>query len=156
MKNELDSTDLKILSMLQEDARTPFTTIAGKLGVSDATIHMRVKKIEKMGIIEKYTTILNEDKIGKYIVSYVLIRVDPGSVQRVCKELAELDDVYEVSEIHERYDILVKIRGESLDEIRDLLVQKIRPIKDIVGSETYTVYKNWKRDSGIKLENTLN
>ena len=153
MKNELDSTDLQILSILQENARMPFTSIAEKLGVSDATIHMRLKKIEKKGLIEKYTTILNEDKLGEHVVSYVLIRVDPGSVQKVCKELAELDQVYEVSEIHERYDVLVKIRGKSLDEIRNLLVQKIRPIKDIVGSETYTVYKNWKRDFGVKLEN---
>jgi Lrp/AsnC family transcriptional regulator for asnA, asnC and gidA len=151
MKNEIDNTDIKILSMLQDNSRTPFTMIANRLGVSDATIHMRVKKMEKLGVIEQYTITINEEKMGKPIESYVLIRVNPGSVQEICKKLTQLDGIYEVSEIHERYDILVKIKGQNLDEIRDILIDKIRSIPDIMGSEAYTVYKTWKRDLGTKI-----
>jgi DNA-binding Lrp family transcriptional regulator len=102
-------------------------------------------------LIEKYTVIINEEKMGKPVTTYVLIRVDPGTVEDVCMKLLELEDVYEVSEIHERYDILVKIRGDSLDEVRDILIQKLRSIPDVVGSEAYTVYKTWKRDTGIEI-----
>ena len=38
--------------------------------------------------------------------------------------------------------------GYGLDEVRDILIQKIRSIPDVVGSEAYTVYKTWKRDLG--------
>jgi len=61
---EVDEIDLRILSILQENARTPFTKIARELGVSDATIHLRVRKMEDTGVIEKYDTVLNEDKMG--------------------------------------------------------------------------------------------
>jgi len=140
--------DRSILSILQDDARTSFTKIAQQLGVSDATIHLRVKKMEGIGLIEKYILVINEEKMGKPVTHYVLIRVDSGSVEDVCTKLMELEDVYEICEIHERYGVLVKIRGDSLDEVRDILIQKLRSIQDIAGSEVYTVYKTWKRDFG--------
>ena len=149
---ELDKFDLNILSILQDDARTPFTKIAERLGVSDATIHLHVKKMEELGLIEKYTIIINEEEMGKPVTTYVLIRVDPGTVEAVCTKLMELEDVYEVCEIHERYDILVKIRGRSLDEVRDIIIKKIRSIPDVVGSEAYTAYKTWKRDLGVRVQ----
>jgi DNA-binding Lrp family transcriptional regulator len=87
------------------------------------------------------------------VTTYVLIRVDPGSVEEVCAQLRELDEVYEIYEIHERYDILVKVRGRDLDEIRDILIQSIRSIPNVVGSEAFTVYKTWKQDANIKIRN---
>jgi Lrp/AsnC family transcriptional regulator for asnA, asnC and gidA len=149
---EIDAVDLRILSMLQENARTPFTKIAQELGVSDATIHLRVRKMENTGVIEKYDTVLNEEKMGKPVSAYVLVRVDPGTVEEVCKRLLELEKVYEISEIHERYDVLVKIRGSGLEEVRDILIQKIRSIPAVVDSETYMVFRNWKRDLGVRIE----
>ena len=152
MTVELDNVDLTILLSLQKDARTPFTKIAEKLNVSDATIHGRVKKMEDMGLIDKYTIIINEKKIGQPITSYVLIRVDPGTVEKVCLKLTEFREIFEICEIHERYDILVKLRASSLDEVRNTLIQKIRSIPDVVGSETYTVYKTWKQDLGVRID----
>ena len=150
---ELDNVDVGILSRLQQDARTPFTKIAEELGVSDATIHLRVRKLESHNLIEKYTIILNEAHIQP-ITTYVLIRVTPGSVEDVCKELTQIEEIYEVSEIHERYDILAKIRGRDLSQVRDMLIQQIRAIPHIVGSEAYTVYKTWKRDYGVNINQT--
>ena len=149
---EVDVVDLRILSILQENARTPFTKIARELGVSDATIHLRVRKMEDTGVIEKYDTVLNEEKMGNPVSAYVLIRVDPGTVEEVCKRLLELEKVYEISEIHERYDVLVKIRGSGLEEVRNILIQKIRSIPEIVDSETYMVFRNWKQDPGVRIE----
>jgi Lrp/AsnC family transcriptional regulator for asnA, asnC and gidA len=151
LNTEIDEVDRNILSSLQENSRTPFTKIAEKLGVSDATIHLRVKKMEEQGLIEKYTIIINEKEIGKPVTTYVLIRVDPSTVEDVCMKLMELEDVYEVCEIHERYDILIKIRGDNLDEVRDIIINKIRSIPDIVGSEAYTAYKTWKQDLGVRM-----
>jgi Lrp/AsnC family transcriptional regulator for asnA, asnC and gidA len=150
MSKTIDEVDMNILSMLQDDARTPFTKIAKKLNVSDATIHLRVKKMENMGLIEKYTIVVNEEGLGKPITSYILIRINPGTVEQVCNELLQFDEVYEICEIHERYDIIVKIRGHNLDEVRDI-IKNLRSIPDILGSEAYTVYKTWKKDFGVNI-----
>jgi Lrp/AsnC family transcriptional regulator for asnA, asnC and gidA len=147
---ELDHIDVGILSWLQQDARTPFTKIAEELGISDATVHLRVRKLEDLNLIEKYTIVINDDALQR-ITTYVLIRVAPGSVEDVCQELSQIDEIYEVSEIHERYDILAKIRGRDLGQVRDMLIQRIRAIPHIVSSEAYTVYKTWKRDYGVNI-----
>ena len=97
---ELDHIDVGILSWLQRDARTPFTKIAEDLGISDATVHLRVRKLEDRNLIEKYTIIINDDALQP-ITTYVLIRVTPGSVEAVCQELSQIDEIYEVSEIHD-------------------------------------------------------
>ncbi len=143
----IDQIDKGILLRLQENARMPFTKIAEELNVSDATIHLRVRKLEKLNVIEKYTTVIN-DAYLQPITTYIMIRVTPGHVEEVCKALIRLDEIYEVSEIHERYDILIKIRGDDLNHVRDMLIQHIRTIPHIVDSEAYTVYKTWKRDLG--------
>lgn len=150
---ELDNVDVGILSRLQEDARTPFTKIAEELGISDATVHIRVRKLENQNLIEKYTIVINEAQLQP-ITTYVLIRVAPGNVETVCQELIQIDEIYEVSEIHERYDILAKIRGRNLTQVRNMLIQRIRSIPNIVGSEAYTVYKTWKRDYGMNIDQT--
>ena len=102
-------------------------------------------------LLEKYTVVINEDYLQP-ITTYVLIRVAPGNVEAVCKKLSQIDEIYEVSEIHERYDILAKIRGRDLGQVRDMLIQRIRSIPNIVGSEAYTVYKTWKRDFGANID----
>jgi len=148
---ELDDVDIGILSRLQQDSRIPFTKIAKELGISDATVHLRVRKLVAQNIIEKYTVIINEDHLQPFS-TYVLISVTPGNVEAVCKELSQIDEIYEVSEIHERYDILAKIRGRDLGQVRNLLIQRIRSIPNIVSSEAYTVYKTWKRDFGVNVD----
>jgi Lrp/AsnC family transcriptional regulator for asnA, asnC and gidA len=147
---ELDHIDVGILSRLQQDARIPFTKIAEDLGISDATVHLRVRKLENLNLIEKYTIVINDNYVQP-ITTYVLIRVAPGSVEEVCQELSQIDEIYEVSEIHERYDILAKIRGRDLGQVRDTIIQRIRSIPNIVSSEAYTVYKTWKRDYGMNI-----
>ena len=145
MIGELDALDYQILTILQKNARTPFTQIAAVCNVSDATIHGRVHKMEAHGYIKQYSVILDEAKLGKPITAFILIRVDPSAVEAVCQQLVDVDDVDEVYEIHERYDVLIKVKGKDLDAVRDVLVQKIRSIPNIAGSEAYTIYKTWKR-----------
>jgi Lrp/AsnC family transcriptional regulator for asnA, asnC and gidA len=68
MSDTLDLIDRSILSMLQDDARTPYVKIADQLGVSDATIHIRVRKLVNEGIIKQFTVLLDEEKVSsKYV-----------------------------------------------------------------------------------------
>jgi Lrp/AsnC family transcriptional regulator for asnA, asnC and gidA len=152
MSDTLDAIDRSILSMLQEDARTPYVKIADHLSVSDATIHIRVRKLVNKGIIKQFTVLLDEGQVGQSVTTYVLVRVEPGSIEQVCEALSKLENVYEIYEVHERYDILVKVKGDSLNEFRDVLTQEIRSIPHILGSEAYTVYKTWKQKQNIPVQ----
>lgn len=139
----MDDVDRKIIEVLQEDARTPFTEIGKKLGISDATVHYRVKRMRRAGIIRNYTVIVNKEASGREIASYVLISVKQRKVEEISKMLAEMKAVTMVQEVHGAKDILVKIGTSNLERLRDV-VKEIQEIPDVVTSECLMLFKTWK------------
>jgi len=140
---KLDEIDYKILEILRRDARTPFTDVGRDLGISDATVHVRVKRMMDEGIIKKYTIVVDEEALGRKVRGFVLINVDPGSLEDVAKQLVQNERVSAVHEIHGPNDLIVKVEAGDLDEMRDLML-KIREIPNIATSELITVFKVWK------------
>jgi Lrp/AsnC family transcriptional regulator for asnA, asnC and gidA len=140
---ELDEIDHKILETLRRDARTPFTEIGRDLGISDATVHVRVKKLMDEGIIKKYTIEVDEEILGRNVHGFVLINVKPGSLEEVANQLVENKKVRAIYEIHGPNDLIVKISAGDLDEMRNLML-KIRETPDVTTSELITIFKVWK------------
>ena len=140
---ELDETDYKILEILRRDARTPFTEVGRDLGISDATVHVRVKRMTDEGIIKRYTVVVEEEALGRKVRGFALINVNPGSLKEVANQLVGHDRVSTVYEIHGPNDLLVKVEEGGLDEMRDLML-KVREIPNVATTELITVFKVWK------------
>ena len=150
-KVKLDKKDIELLDILKKDSSSPFVEIAESLGVTDGTIHQRVRKLKKSGVIKRFTIELNEEIIGNTSLAYILVTVNPGSIERVSKEMIKNPEVLEVHEVHTRGDLLTKIRASSDDEIRDIIVKKLRTIDGVVDSELMPVYKVWKEETSLPL-----
>lgn len=140
---ELDEIDLKILETLMRDARTPFTEVGRQLGISDATVHFRVKKMIDNSIIKRYTIEVNKTALGRSVCGFVLLNVNPSSLGEVAKHLVENERVSAIYEVHGPNDLILKIWGGDLDEIRDLML-KIRGIPNIAATELIMILKVWK------------
>ncbi len=140
---ELDEIDHKILETLRRDARTPFTDVGRDLAISDATVHVRVKKLMDEGIIKKYTVEVDEEILGRNVHGFVLINVKPGSLEEVANQLVENEKVSAIYEIHGPNDLIAKISAGDLDEMRNLML-KIRETPDVTTSELITIFKVWK------------
>ena len=89
----IDEKDLKIIKLLQENSRIPYTELAKKIGVSDVAIIKRIKKLEKQGIIKKYTIIVDPKKLGYNSVSIVGINVEPEHLFSAISYLKDKDYV---------------------------------------------------------------
>jgi Lrp/AsnC family transcriptional regulator for asnA, asnC and gidA len=140
---ELDEIDYKILEILRRDARTPFTEVGRDLGISDATVHVRVNKMIDAGIIKRYTIVVDEEALGVKVHGFALINVNPGSLEEVANQLVENEGVSGVYEIHGPNDIIVKVEAGDLDKMRNLML-KVREIPNMATSELITVFKVWK------------
>jgi len=140
---ELDEIDYKILETLRRDARTPFTEVGRDLGISDATVHVRVNKMMDAGIIKRYTIVVDEEALGRKVHGFVLINVNPGSLEEAANQLVQNERVSAVYEIHGPNDLIVKVEVGTLDEMRDLVL-KVREIPNVTTSELITVFKVWK------------
>lgn len=134
---DLDGLDIQILSILMNDASVPYTEIAKKLVVSGGTIHVRMKKMEDLGIIKSANLTINPQKIGFDICAFLGIYLEKGSQYNHAVE--ELKKVKEVVELHYctgSYSMFAKIICRDTDHLRQVLNEGIQGIKGIQRTET--------------------
>jgi len=147
---KIDSIDKEILRMLQDDARISFKKIAEKIGVSEATIFVRVKKLRKNGVIKRFTAIVSPDLLGKNLTAFVLINTEPKNLEHVLDTLSSMDDVYEVYDVTGTYYVIVKIRTENRKTLAEI-IDKIGMIDGVTRTETAIVLKCVKEETRIKI-----
>lgn len=150
MNVKIDSTDREILKMLQENARIAFKRIAEKIGVSEATVFVRVKKLRKKGVIKRFTAIVSPELLGKSLTAFVLINTEPKKLENVLYTLSSMDDVYEAYDVTGTYYAIVKIRTENRETLAEI-IDKIGMIDGVTRTETAIVLKCVKEETRIKI-----
>jgi len=143
---ELDDMDFKIIEMLKNDGRASYKELAEKLGVGVATVYKRVKRLEKLGVIKGYTAIIDETKLGKTITGYIGLEIRPADTNKVLEELLKMEEVVEVATVTGAFDILVKVRVKSLDELWNFIYVKTPRIKEILKTTTMIAIDVIKED----------
>ena len=153
--DQLDDVNLKILDILSRDSSTPFVEIAKQIGISDATVHIRVRRLTAAGIISKFTISVNNNLLGYDHLAFMGINVEPGSAEEVTVNLTNIDEVLEIHEMHGRFDLLLKIRAKDLNQMREIVVNKIRKLPNIIETELMTVLKSRKEEQMVSLKNDI-
>ena len=144
LNEKLDKVDRGIIERLRKNARMTFVDVGKALGVSDATVYNRVKRLMEMGVIKRFTIEVDEAAAtGKRTHGFMLVNVKPGSVKDVSKQLAEIERVSEVHEVHGSEDLIVKVGAKNLGRLRPVIL-KVRAIPDVVETEFIPVFKTWK------------
>ncbi len=143
---EIDNVDLKILALLSEDAKIPYTEIAKKVYVSGGTVHVRMRKMEEMGIVRGTTLNMDYSKLGYDITAFLGIYLERGSLyNEVVDELKKVPEVVKIHYTTGNYSIFIKIHCRDTKHLREVLHDKIQKIEGIVRTETL-----------ISLEESLN
>jgi Lrp/AsnC family transcriptional regulator for asnA, asnC and gidA len=151
----LDNINLKIIDFLSKDSSTPFVEIAKQIGISDATVHIRVRRLLAAGIINKFTISVDNNRLGYDHLAFMGINVEPGFAEELTDELSKVDEVLEIHEMHGRFDLLLKVRAKDLDQMRDIVVNKIRILPHIIETELMTVLKSRKEEQIVSLKKEL-
>ena len=112
---ELNETDIKILQGLLEDARFSSRQIAKKVGVSVGTVLARIKKMEREGIIKRYSALLDHEKLGYELTVLTEITVSKGKLVETEKEIAKIPNVCSVYDVTGLTDavIIAKFKGRA-------------------------------------------
>jgi len=150
MKVKIDDIDREILRMLQDNSRVAFKRIAEKVGVSEATIFVRVKNLKKKGVIKRFTAIVSPELLGKSLTAFVLINSEPKKLENVLETLSDMDDVYEVYDVTGAYYIIAKIRTENKESLAKI-IDRIGMIDGVTRTETAIVLKSVKEETRIKI-----
>lgn len=146
----ISKKDLLILEILEKNTKTSTKEITEKTGIPQTTVHNRIKRMEKMGIIKGYKAILDKKKLGKAIGAYVLITVSyPQDTKKdfqsdIAKKIAEMPEVEELSIITGETDIILKLFVNDTDELNDFVTRKLRTIEGIDKTRTCVILKQLK------------
>ncbi|MFK7949864.1 MAG: winged helix-turn-helix transcriptional regulator [Saprospiraceae bacterium] len=134
---DIDKLDRQILSVLMEDAKTPYTDIAKKLYVSGGTIHVRMKKLEQMGIVKSASLDVDYTKLGYDICAFLGIYLDKSSLYtNVSVDLKKISEVVSAHYTTGLYNIFAKIICQDTDHLR-IVLNKIQRIEGIQRTETF-------------------
>jgi Lrp/AsnC family transcriptional regulator for asnA, asnC and gidA len=155
ISQQIDDIDLKIIDILNKDSSTPFVDVAKRIGISDATVHVRVRRMMSAGIINKFTISVDNDLLGYDHVAFMGINTSPGSSDQIISDLSRIEEVLEIHEMHGKFDLLLKIRAKNLSQMREIVENKICKIPHILESELMTVLKTGKEEQTISLEGDI-
>ncbi len=134
---EIDNVDLKILNLLMEDAKIPYTEIAKKVFVSGGTVHVRMKKLEEMGVVQGTTLKLDYSKLGYDITCFIGIYLQKSSLyDEVVEKLREIQEIVTVNYTTGNYSIFVKLHCRDTKHLREVLHDKIQKVEGIERTET--------------------
>jgi len=111
--NSLDELDVKILSLLGEDARMSCREVAEKLGVASGTVYNRVRRMTEDGVIKGYIPLLDYAKLGYGLAALVMIQVEGQHLVEVENVLSKSPEVMAVYDVTGEFDVAVLARFKS-------------------------------------------
>lgn len=136
--SEIDNTDLKILSLLMEDASLPYTEIGKRIFVSGGTVHVRMKKMEQMGIVKGSQLLIDPNKLGWDISAFLGVYLDKSSLyDQVAGQLELIPEVVNIHYTTGIYSIFAKIVCRDTEHLREVLHDKIQRVTGIQRTETF-------------------
>ena len=134
---QIDNIDRGILSELMINAKVPYTEIAKKLIVSAGTIHVRMKKMEEVGIVKNSRLHINYELLGFDLTAFLGIYLEKGSTYTdVIQQLNLIPEIVEAHYTTGVYSIFAKIRCKNTKHMRQILNEEIQSIKGIQRTET--------------------
>ncbi len=135
---EIDNIDLKILNLLCEDAKIPYTEVAKKIFVSSGTVHVRMKKMEEMGVVKGPTLKIDYAKLGYDITCFLGIYLQKSSLyNEVVESLKGIPEIVTIQYTTGSYNIFCKIYCKDTRHLRDVLHDKIQKVDGIESTETF-------------------
>jgi DNA-binding Lrp family transcriptional regulator len=135
----MDEMDGRLLGELQRDGRVAATTLARKLGVPRSTVQERMRRLQAAGIVLGYRAVVDPARLGKPSFAYILASFQAGSGashRRVVQDLLKIDGIERVDMISGEWDIILRVRGASLEAIGAMIVDKLRTIPSIARTLT--------------------
>ena len=153
MIKQLDKTDQKILELLQTDGRMTVKEISNRLNLSTTPIFERIKKLERSGIIDHYSAILNTEKLGKKLTAFAHISLKEHTKELVREFEEKILTISEVMECHYvtgGADFIIKILVEDMDAYKEFVMDKLFEVPNIGNIESYLSLVEKKKTTVIR------
>ncbi|GIU70611.1 MAG: transcriptional regulator [Candidatus Nitrosocaldaceae archaeon] len=144
--SKIDELDLKILSELMKDASISVPKLSKKINVNASVIYSRIKRLVKLGLIKKFTIIINDEALGFNVKAVTGINMDAKYRENILKELNKIPEIEEIVEVTGRFDMLVRLHARTLDDMYSIISDKIGNIEGVQRTETFIEMRRTVKD----------
>jgi Lrp/AsnC family leucine-responsive transcriptional regulator len=149
----IDEKDVKIVNILQENARIPNAEIARQLEMAPSAVFERIRKLEESGIINGYEAKLNPEILGLGLVAFIFIRTDDNvGEHETANQIARLPWVQEVYDVAGEDCYVVKLRARNTQHLAELMREHFGKMKSILSTRTTIVLETIKESGKLPLE----
>ncbi len=149
----IDDIDRKILQQLQENARTPNSEIAEKIGMAPSATYERVRKLERKGIIKGYEVRLDAEKLGAGLIAFIAVRTtEPAGIIAAAPDFVKIPEVQEVYNVAGDDCYLLKVRTHDTTTLNELIREKIGRVDTVKSTRTTIVLQIHKETTRLALE----
>ncbi|BDZ72196.1 Lrp/AsnC family transcriptional regulator [Methanobacterium petrolearium] len=142
---EIDDIDRKIISLFNEDGRMSYRKIAKRLDVSIGTIHNRMEKLNKNGVIQKFAPIIDHSKLGYNLTTIIGVRVKGGVLENWEGRTAYHKNVLCMYDVTGEFDAILVARFKDTSEL-DNFIKSLLKEPDVQRTYTQTVLNIVKED----------
>ena len=143
----IDEKDKKIIEELKKNSRNSTKKIASNIKIPRVTVHDRINKLKNNKIIKRFTIDLDYRKIGFPTEVFIFVSFQSNmdiSQRELAKRISKIERISEVHIISGEYDLLLKVRGETLEQIGKLVIDKLRKIKGVGRTLTFACFETIK------------
>jgi Lrp/AsnC family leucine-responsive transcriptional regulator len=149
----IDEIDLKILNIIQADARTPNAEIARQIGLAPSATLERLRKLQESGILSGFFGRVAPKAIGLGLLAFVFVRTDDASdPQTVAERLVAIPEALEVHNVAGEDCYVVKLRASDPEDLGRLLAEKVKSVPGVRGTRTTIVMQTFKETGALPLE----
>lgn len=144
-KRPLDAVDCEMIRLLQQDGRIPNTVLAKKIGISEATVRARLNRLIQDEVIQ-IVAVSNPMKLGFEIVGIIRIHIDIHKMEHITRELQKLDALWFIVHTTGGTGIDAEFVVKDIQELNELIFEKINRIDGVNQTETSLILKYVKRN----------
>ncbi|NAW51102.1 winged helix-turn-helix transcriptional regulator [Elizabethkingia argentiflava] len=150
MEYKLDEIDLKIVRLMQENARINNVELARNLGMAPSAVLERVKKLEQKEVLMSYHAKVNPSAVNQNLLSFIFIKVnDLIGDEETGSLLAQIPEVLEVHDIAGDDGYIIKVRSSDTLALMNMMKKSLSSIKGIVSTRTIIVLQTVKEDNQL-------
>lgn len=147
----LDELDQKIVQLLIKNARMSYSDIGQQVGISRVAVKMRIQSLERRGIIEEYTTIINPQKINGAVSCYFEIETTLEALLPVTELLRQNETITQIYRVTGKNKLHVHAVASSNEEMERLILENIDPLPGIVSCSCNIILSRIKDIKGLRL-----
>ncbi|GAK02272.1 transcriptional regulator, AsnC family [Geomicrobium sp. JCM 19037] len=152
---KLDDTDRVLLELLQQEAHLSNVDLARRINLSPPATHARVKRLEEAGIIERYVTILNKDRLGFDLLCFIYVGMNAHQRKHIDffqEKVVRMPEVLECHHVTGEYDYILKVLLKNSHDLKTFIVENLSALPSVTRIQTSVSYGEVKSSTALPIQ----